>query len=209
MFLDKKLLLFGGKGGVGKTSCAAATSLYAASQGKKTLILSTDPAHSLSDSFGKEIGNKVTNIKENLDALEIDSYTLLHELKMTYKQEIRDFFGSVFKSTRTTMIDAPYDRRVMEDLFDLCPPGIDELMALKTVMDFMKEKKYTLFILDTAPSGHTIRLLELPKIAEAWAKTLLSIQEKYPMSFEIGETLQEMLDTIQEVRKIKKLRKKI
>ncbi|MEK6973964.1 MAG: ArsA-related P-loop ATPase [Nanoarchaeota archaeon] len=63
--IDNKLLLFGGKGGVGKTSCAAASSVYAASKGKKTLILSTDPAHSLSDSFEKQIGNKITNIKEN------------------------------------------------------------------------------------------------------------------------------------------------
>lgn len=62
MLIGNKLLLFGGKGGVGKTSCAAATSIYAASKGKKTLILSTDPAHSLSDSFGIENGNKIKNL---------------------------------------------------------------------------------------------------------------------------------------------------
>ena len=81
MLIDKNFLLFGGKGGVGKTSCAAAAAIYAASKGKKTLILSTDPAHSLSDSFEKEIGNKITMLEENLDALEIDAKSLLKEYK--------------------------------------------------------------------------------------------------------------------------------
>jgi arsenite/tail-anchored protein-transporting ATPase len=194
-----ELLLFGGKGGVGKTSCAAAVALEESNK-KKVLVFSTDPAHSLSDSFGVSIGNKITKINDNLSALEVDSYTLLNNLKKKYKKEIHDFFTSVFRPTTTATIDAPYDRRVMEDLFDLCPPGIDEIMALKTIMDLMQEKKYDLFILDTAPTGHTIRLLEMPKIAEEWVSTLLDIQEKYPISFEIGETLQEMLITIKKVR---------
>lgn len=196
-----EFLLFGGKGGVGKTSCAAAVALEESAK-KKVLVFSTDPAHSLSDSFGVSIGNKVTKINDNLSALEIDSYTLLNNLKKQYKKEIHDFFSSVFKSSTTATIDAPYDRRVMEDLFDLCPPGIDEIIALKTMMDLMKEGKYDLFILDTAPTGHTIRLLEMPEIAEQWVATLLDIQEKYPISFEIGETLQEMLETIKKVRKM-------
>jgi arsenite/tail-anchored protein-transporting ATPase len=192
-------LLFGGKGGVGKTTCAAASALVE-SKSKNVLIFSTDPAHSLSDSFGVTIGNKVTPINNNLSALEIDSNSLLNNLKMKYKKEINNFFSSVFKSTTTATIDAPYDRKVMEDLFDLRPPGIDEIMALKTMMDLMNEKKFDLFILDTAPTGHTIRLLEMPEVAEEWVSTLLEIQDKYPISFEIGETLEEMLDTIKKVR---------
>lgn len=209
-----EFLLFGGKGGVGKTSCAAATALEE-SRKKKVLVFSTDPAHSLSDSFGTQIGSKVTPINKNLSALEIDSYTLLNNLKKKYRKEIHDFFNSVFKPTTSATIDAPYDRKVMESLFDLCPPGIDEIMALKTMMDLMKpaqsgsrksdedfrgEGKYDLFILDTAPTGHTIRLLEMPEVAQQWVSTLLEIQEKYPLSFEIGETLQEMLETIKKVR---------
>jgi arsenite/tail-anchored protein-transporting ATPase len=196
-----KFLLFGGKGGVGKTSCAAATALKEGEK-KKVLIFSTDPAHSLQDSFGVPVGNTVVKINSNVSALEVDSYTLLHDLKKKYKKEIHAFFSSVFTSTTTATIDAPYDRRVMEDLFDLAPPGIDEIMALKTMMDLMKEKTYDLFILDTAPTGHTIRLLEMPEIAEGWASTLLDIQEKYPIAFEVGETLQEMLDAIKKVREV-------
>jgi arsenite/tail-anchored protein-transporting ATPase len=196
-----KFLLFGGKGGVGKTSCAAATALRE-SRKKKVLIFSTDPAHSLGDSFGSKLGEKITKINKNLDGLEIDSYALLRDFKKKYTKEIHNFFGSVFKPTTTATIDAPYDRKVMEDLFDLCPPGIDEIMALKTMMDLMDEKKYDLFILDTAPTGHTIRLLEMPEVAEEWVSTLLNIQAQYPISFEIGETLQQMLDTIKKVRSI-------
>lgn len=196
-----EFLLFGGKGGVGKTSCAAAVALQESKQ-KKVLIFSTDPAHSLSDSFEIAIGNSITKIKENLDGLETDSYALLGELKKKYKKEIKEFFSSVFRTTTGATIDAPYDRKVMEDLFELAPPGIDEIMALKTMMERMEEKKYDLFILDTAPTGHTIRLLEMPEIAEEWVKTLLDIEEKYPIPFEIGEALQEMLSTIKKVREI-------
>lgn len=196
-----EFLLFGGKGGVGKTSCAAAVALRESTQ-KKVLVFSTDPAHSLSDSFGITLGNSITKIKENLDGLETDSQALLENLKKKYKKEIKEFFSSVFRTTTGATIDAPYDRKVMEDLFDLAPPGIDEIMALKTMMDLMQEKKYDLFILDTAPTGHTIRLLEMPEIAEEWVKALLDIEEKYPIPFEIGEALQEMLSALHQVREI-------
>lgn len=194
-------LLFGGKGGVGKTSCAAAIALNESKQ-KKVLIFSTDPAHSLSDSFGIPIGDKVTTLGKNLDGLEIDAYTLLKKFKKKYRKEIDDFFNSAFTSTTTATIDAPYDRKVMEKLIDLAPPGIDEIMALKTIMDLMQENKYDLFILDTAPTGHTIRLLEMPEVAQEWVSTLLEIEEKYPLSLEIGDTLTEMLATIKQVKKM-------
>lgn len=95
MLINNKLLLFGGKGGVGKTSCAAATSLYASSKGKKTLVLSTDPAHSLSDSFDIKIGNKITKINENLDALEIDAGELLKDYKEKYGDIIKQISSDI------------------------------------------------------------------------------------------------------------------
>jgi arsenite/tail-anchored protein-transporting ATPase len=196
-----EFLLFGGKGGVGKTSIASAVALKE-SENKKILIFSTDPAHSLSDSYNKKIGDSIVNINKNLYALEIDSYKLLDNLKAQYKNEISGFFKSVFKQRGKATIDAPYDRKVMENLFDLAPPGIDEIMALKTMMDLMQDKKYDLFILDTAPTGHAIKLLEMPEIAEEWVSTLLDIQNKYPISFDIGETLTQMLETIKKIRKI-------
>jgi arsenite/tail-anchored protein-transporting ATPase len=197
-------LLFGGKGGVGKTSCASAVALRE-SKKRKVLIFSTDPAHSLSDSFSVKIGPKITKISNNLDALEIDSYALLDDLKIKYQEEIAGFFNSVFKPSGGARIDAPYDRKIMTDLFDLAPPGIDEIMALKTVMDLIEDEKnkgYELFILDTAPSGHTIRLLEMPEMAESWLTTISDIQESYPFSTEIGEVLEEMIQTIGKVNEV-------
>ena len=78
---DLKLIFFGGKGGVGKTTCAAATALHLSNKGRKTLIFSTDPAHSLSDSFSIHIGNKITHLTNNLYGLEIDSGELIEEFK--------------------------------------------------------------------------------------------------------------------------------
>jgi arsenite/tail-anchored protein-transporting ATPase len=201
----REFLLFGGKGGVGKTTIASATALKL-SKDKKVLIFSTDPAHSLSDSFGVPIGDKVTTIQNNLDALEINAYALLNKFKQQYKKEITSLFNSILQPTKKAgfhgTIDAPYDRKVMEDLFDLCPPGIDEIMALKTMMDLMEANEYDVYILDTAPSGHTIRLLEMPEIAEEWLSTLSDIVDNYPVSMEISDTLDEMLNTIRKVRKI-------
>jgi arsenite/tail-anchored protein-transporting ATPase len=191
---EVEIAFFGGKGGVGKTVCSAATALHL-SKSKKVMIFSTDPAHSLSDCFNTPIGGNITKINENLDALEIDSMTLFNEIKLKYKTDIQKFFRSIFTKSKIGTIDAPYDRRVMEDLFDLAPPGIDEIMAMKIIMDMMKKKKYDLYILDTAPSGHTIRLLEMPQIAEGWVRTLFEIIDKYPVPIDIG-ALNDVLDTI-------------
>ena len=195
--LNSEFLFFGGKGGVGKTSMASAVALHE-SKDKKVLIFSTDPAHSLSDSFEKQIGNKITKMNDNLDALEIDSYEILNNLKLKYKNEINDFFNSILNpnSGAKATIDIPYDRKVIEDLIDLAPPGIDEIMALKTIMDLIEKKQYELLIFDTAPTGHTIRLLEMPEIAESWVRTLLEIQESYPFSIELTDSLEQILKNL-------------
>jgi arsenite/tail-anchored protein-transporting ATPase len=199
-----QFLLFGGKGGVGKTTMASSSALHI-SKTKKVLIFSTDPAHSLSDSFGVKIGGKVTSVANNLDALEIDSLALLNNFKQEYRKEINALFDSILSPGRSGFhgtIDIPYDRKVLEDLFDLCPPGIDELMALKTMVDVMDENKYDLFVLDTAPSGHTVRLLEMPEIAEQWLTTLSNIIEQYPIGMDLEKTINDLLFTIQKLRKI-------
>ncbi|MFH1317025.1 MAG: ArsA-related P-loop ATPase [Candidatus Woesearchaeota archaeon] len=195
MMINNKLLIFGGKGGVGKTSCAAATAIYAASKGKKTLILSTDPAHSLSDSFEKEIGNKITRINENLevlrnpkgisetqgnkvssapkiakrflsapktqgflDALEIDAASLLKDYKTKYGDLIKQIANE----------GTFFSKEDIQEFFDLSLPGMDELMALVKIIDILEEDKYDLLILDTAPTGHTIRLLEMPQLLTSY-----------------------------------------
>ncbi len=199
---ELKLLLFGGKGGTGKTTSAAATALEAAKQGKKVLVFSTDPAHSLSDSFGCSIGNKVTKVTERIDALEMDAEKLFEDLRSKYKKEIKAFFEGILRPEGSIGLSLPADEKIMGDLLDLSPPGIDELMALKKIMEVIESKKYDLHILDTAPTGHTIRLLALPDTAIDWSKVLIGIKRKYPISGEVGDALKTMLDTVQKAKKM-------
>jgi arsenite/tail-anchored protein-transporting ATPase len=198
--LQKTFVLFGGKGGVGKTTMAAAAALHLSKE-RKVLLFSTDPAHSLSDSFEKKIGKNITTIQKNLDVLEIDAYKVLDDLKNQYKKEINNFFSSVLASSSKITIDVPYDRKVMEDLIELAPPGIDEIMAIKTIMDILKKNEYDVIVLDTAPTGHTIRLLEMPGFAEKWVATLRDVLESYPLSEGLEDMLDELLASIRLVRK--------
>ncbi|MBI4770141.1 MAG: ArsA family ATPase [Chloroflexi bacterium] len=146
--LTQQLLLFGGKGGVGKTTIAAATAVQLArgNAGQKTLLFSTDPAHSLSDSLEQRIGDRVTPVAgaPGLFALEMEATQLLDDLRQEYVAEINE----VFEAFLGASFDAPFDRQVMEELIRLTPPGLDELMALMKIMDFMDTGTFDRYILD-------------------------------------------------------------
>lgn len=176
---DLKVLIFGGKGGVGKTTIASASGLYIARRNpeKKILIFSTDPAHSLSDCFNLHIGNKVTKIEDNLYGLEVDAEEALNEFRKTYTKEIKEAFDALVD--RKISVDLPFDRDILQRLKELTPPGLDEIMALMKMVELMKSGEYDLIILDTAPTGHTIRLLELPDIALEWFDAFSRIIRKY------------------------------
>ena len=148
-------LIFGGKGGVGKTSMAAANALYLARNrpDKRVLLFSTNPAHSLSDSFEQPIGNKITPISgvPNLYALEMNGIQLLEEFKQDYRDEINEAFEQFLGDSG---VDIAFDREIIEKLIDVIPPGVEELMALKKVMDLRKEGEYNIYVMDSAASGH-------------------------------------------------------
>lgn len=174
-----ELILFGGKGGVGKTTSAAAIALYLTSldKEKKTLVFSTDPAHSLGDSFDQEIGDKVTPISgvEGLFALEIEPARLLEEFKEEYRESIDEAFDTFLKGG----MDIPYDRAIMEELIESTPPGVDELMGMMKIMDFMELHEFDRYILDMAPTGHALHFLELPDMIREWFKTIFRLLLKY------------------------------
>ena len=167
---DKNLVLFGGKGGCGKTTCSAATGIYMASHGKKTLVLSTDPQHSLSDSFDQEVGYEITPIKgvNNLYAMEIDAEKLLKE----WREENREALIEIAENA-TYM-----EREDISQFLDLSLPGMDELMAQRELQRLMEKAEYDLYILDTAPTGHTLRFLELPDMMSKWVKVLAQMHSK-------------------------------
>lgn len=163
---DLKLLLFGGKGGVGKTTTAAATALYRAIQGPehRILIVSTDPAHSLSDSFTQPVGDDVRSIAgiPNLFALEMDAGRRLEDFKHQHGETLKTI------ADRGTY----FDREDIAGFFDLSLPGLDELLAVIEVAGIVRKGEYDLVILDTAPTGHTLRLLALPQLMEDWVRVL-------------------------------------
>ncbi|MFQ5872495.1 MAG: ArsA family ATPase [Dehalococcoidia bacterium] len=202
-----ELILFGGKGGVGKTTTAAATALHLSGlNGKKrTLIFSTDPAHSLSDSFNQEIGDRVTPIAgvEGLFALEIDSARLLDDLKREYRETINETFDAFLGPG----LDVPYDRAIMEKLVDLTPPGLDELMGLLKIMDFVEAGEFDRYILDMAPTGHALRFLELPDIVREWFSTAFRLILKYRTvtGTRLNKTVEFMLRRSRQLRAVEKL----
>ncbi|MCD6164093.1 MAG: ArsA family ATPase [Candidatus Odinarchaeota archaeon] len=161
-----RFLLFGGKGGVGKTSCAAATALWAAENGNETLVISTDPAHSLSDSFGEKIGDSIRKINgiKNLYGLEIDP-----------KKAIREY-SEKLKSTPELGLPIDIETDELEELTTLTPPGADEALAFAKVLEFIEKPEYDLIIFDTAPTGHTLRLLSLPDILNSWVGKLIKMR---------------------------------
>lgn len=165
-----QFLLFGGKGGVGKTTMAAATAVELAKE-SSVLIFTTDPAPSLADSFGQAIGSEPTPVagSSQLYAMEIDARKVLEEFKEAYGQDILDILqrGTYLADEET------------EELFRLDIPGLDEVMSLKKMSDFMENAEYQRYIVDTAPTGHTLRLLMLPELLDDWIKFLAGLRWKY------------------------------
>ncbi|RMF90830.1 MAG: arsenic-transporting ATPase, partial [Nitrospinota bacterium] len=142
-------IFFSGKGGVGKTSMACATAVYHADQGHQTLIVTTDPASNLADVFEQPIGHQITPIRDvpNLYAMEIDPDQATQEYKERALSPLRAIFPAEIV-------------RVMEEQLD--SPCTAEMAAFDRFTDFMETTDYEVVIFDTAPTGHTLRLLELP-----------------------------------------------
>ncbi len=167
---DLKLILFGGKGGVGKTSCAVATAL-ALSENFKTLLISTDPAHSVSDCLEQEIGFKVVHIEgtKNLSAIEVIADDALAVFKDAHQKELKKLLD-----TSTNL-----DNEDIDQMMTLSIPGIDEVMSFKTIIDFIEEGEFEKYVVDTAPTGHALRLISSPKLLDEWIKVAARMRWKY------------------------------
>lgn len=166
-----KIVLFGGKGGVGKTTSASATALYLAQQQYKTLLISTDPAHSLSDSFERSIGSDITEVQEvkRLSVLEIDADKAFAKFRLEHEPEIRKLFD-----TSTGL-----DEEDIESFMSMPVPGVDEVMGFKTIVDIIDEAKFEKYVVDTAPTGHALRLITSPRLLDDWVKVMARLRWKY------------------------------
>lgn len=256
-----RLVLFGGKGGVGKTTAAAASALELAESRPRdrVLLLSTDPAHSLGDVLDAEVSDEARRLPggpRNLMVRELDAARAWEVERERYRQGLDDLFASIFAGK----MDATFDRRVLEDLLDLAPPGIDELLALVTMLDALvgppapmmlepddgestldelsvfasipvtgddatvavqtpsRPKKrssrartetrephapptmYDLVVVDTAPTGHTLRLLTLPEKALEWVHALMNVILKYRSVIGLGEFASDLTQLAKRLR---------
>jgi arsenite-transporting ATPase len=162
-----RIILFGGKGGVGKTSAAAATALALAESGKRVLIISSDPAPSLSDIFERTVGGNVTTVASQLSAIEINAETVGEKYRKIYGRAVIDALATII----------PLQEDLLDDIPTTIIPGFDELFALEEVLTFLPEG-YDFIIWDTAPTGHTLRLLTLPDSIVGYATGMQKIQER-------------------------------
>jgi arsenite-transporting ATPase len=150
----RRVLMFGGKGGVGKTTSSAATALHFARRGLRTLIISSDLTPSLSDIFETDIGPTERPIPgvENLYGLEIDP----DEVMRRWKEK----FGPEVYAAASALVDLPYDEVVD---YVAMAPGIQEEFMLDYILERIRDRRYDLIVWDTAPAGDTLRLLGLPQ----------------------------------------------
>jgi arsenite-transporting ATPase len=158
-----RVILYSGKGGVGKTSLSAATAVRAAQIGPRTLVVSTDSAHSLADALDRPVGGTPTSIAPRLDALEVD-----------VNQELSEHWGVIHDWLTRFMTFKGVEETVAEELAIL--PGMDELFSLLKVKSFAETGAYDLVVIDCAPTGETVRMLAVPEILNFYFSRIFPIQ---------------------------------
>ncbi|HEY9682957.1 MAG TPA: ArsA family ATPase [Oculatellaceae cyanobacterium] len=204
-YVDKRLelLIFAGKGGVGKTSLAASSGLVLAERHreKRILLASIDPAHSLGDSLGQALTTEPKQVEDNLFAAEVDAKFLLSEFKETYQSEVGDFVSSLLPggSDGQASISCNTDKEIIDKLLDLETPDLDEFMVFRWLTRMRHQAHFDLIILDPAPAGHLLRFLQLPQIAKKWIKAFLSVINKHRAIEKTQNTVRELLSIIKAI----------
>ena len=226
-----RLLVVAGKGGVGKTSCAAALALALAERDhdQRVLLLSVDPAHSLADILelggplrfppkppssrggdttvtvaGTSIANPVR--VDGIDVVELDAQAAFAQRRARYRDAVDELFDGLRGGSS---FDATFDRTVVQDLVDLAPSGLDEVFGIVGVIEALFPAAgaagYDVVVLDTAPTGHALRLLEMPASALEWVHALLAILLKYRKVIGLGEFGADLVEIARDLRRLKAL----
>ena len=194
---DRKILFFGGKGGVGKTTSASAAALAASRQGKRVLLVSTDPAHSTSDMFERPFGPVIQEILPGLSGLELDAGLEARR----YVEKVREQIARVF---------SPAILKSAADQIELAAamPGAEDVALFDRMTELMVDRNhgYDLIVFDTAPTGHTLRLLRVPELLASWIAALSKTRRAMMASEEANgpdpvlASLERRRERIEEVR---------
>ncbi|KAK9283390.1 hypothetical protein L1049_011632 [Liquidambar formosana] len=212
--VQRKYYMLGGKGGVGKTSCAASLAVKFANNGHPTLVVSTDPAHSLSDSFAQDLTGGTLVPVEGLDsplfALELNPEKAREEFRNVSQTNGGAGVKDLMDGMGLGMLVEQLGELKLGELLDTPPPGLDEAIAISKVMQFLESPEYSMFtriIFDTAPTGHTLRLLSLPDFLDASIGKILKLKQKLASAtsaiksvFGQGETRQDAADKLERLR---------
>ena len=175
-----QFLLYGGKGGVGKTTVAAATGLKLAHEGYETLVVSTDPAHSLADAVEQPLGPDPVEIREQFWGVEVDPQAGI------------DSYEALFSVLADELADAGIrlDEEAVADLFTSgVMPGSDELAALEGMATYVDSERWDRVVFDTAPTGHTLRLLDLPEVMDRGMATALDLRDQVRRKVDTARTM--------------------
>jgi arsenite-transporting ATPase len=196
MLMSKRIIFVGGKGGVGKSTSAAALALLHAKQNKKTLLISTDPAHNVGDIFHIKLTNQATKVSPNLFAIEIDPTVESNRYIQTVKENIHGVVKSSMLDEVNRQIDAASSS-----------PGAEEAALFDRIVSIILDEgeKFDSIIFDTAPTGHTIRLLTLPELMSVWIDGMLERRKKrndnYVQLLNDGEAIEDPIYQVLQKRK--------
>ena len=167
-----RLLLFGGKGGVGKTTCASATALWLADAGFQTLLVSSDPAHSTSDSLQFQLGSEPTQVDgvSGLWGMELDPEEQMDDMLPKLSEALSGGLGGSLDMFLGAQAKQEIDGEFANlQAVDLLLPGLDEALAFNHLLKHLEDPRFDIIVFDTAPTGHTLRFLSLPELLEGWS----------------------------------------
>ena len=198
-----KLILFTGKGGVGKSSVSAATAFHHSNEGRRVMLVSSDPAHSTEDVVGRSVGTQPTLIKENLWAMNISS----HKEAEFFLTQIENYF----ENTVSKWFPG-FDSKLLTEWATF--PGMDEVFALEKITELTQSIDYDLIVFDTAPTGHTLKALTTPDSMNRFILRIIRMRskiEKLKTLFMKKDDTDKMVaflqNTIDRIERIKKLLK--
>jgi arsenite/tail-anchored protein-transporting ATPase len=200
------LTIVAGKGGVGKTTVACALAFVAAEQ-FRTLVVSTDPAPSLSDALDQPVPDTETPVDaaKRLHARQMDATAAFERLRAEYTGRVDALFAAI--TDRGVGLRLEHDHAITRDLLELAPPGVDEVYALTLLADALGDGRFERVIVDPAPTGHLLRLLEMPQLALSWTHQLMRLMLKYKdvTGGGLGDTASELLDLSRGLRAVDEL----